>query len=400
MISEDPSAGHPDPEVLTNVHQFRSGVLDPMKQLFVDRDEVIDLMGIAVVSRENLFLHGPPGSAKSALARQFAGLIHGTCFDYLLTRFTEPSEIFGPFDIRRLREGELITNTAGMLPDADIIFLDELMNANSAILNNLLMVLNEKIFRRGSESRPIRALTFIAASNRLPEDETLQALFDRFLLRVNCQYVDNDGLDQLLRTGWHRESDPSTGSSAGISRDAITTIQAAVTRVEMSGIVPAYKSLVRRVRQAGISISDRRVIKIMRLLAASAILAGRDHAEPSDLWVNRYIWDSTDQIPVINGLVAETMEEFASPDASHPHPRANSTQSPDPESIASGIRNLTQILNTPDKARDLESIREQLSVYNNSIDWISSPLQKKSLNSLINVAWNALKKHESPTHNL
>jgi MoxR-like ATPase len=131
-------------------------------------------------------LYGPPGTAKSALVHSLAARIHGRSFDYLLSRFTEPNELFGPFDIRRLREGELVTNTEGMLPEADVVFLDELLNANSVILNSLLMALNERIFRRGRETRSIPALFFTGASNHLPEDDALRALFDRFLLRVRC----------------------------------------------------------------------------------------------------------------------------------------------------------------------------------------------------------------------
>ena len=115
-----------------------------LKQRFVGKDEIIDLFGIGLVARENIFLLGPPGTAKSAMVRELASLLHGKTFEYLLTRFTEPNELFGPFDIRKLREGELLTNTEGMLPEADLIFLDELLNANSAILNSLLMVLNER----------------------------------------------------------------------------------------------------------------------------------------------------------------------------------------------------------------------------------------------------------------
>src|SRR3954467_11527908 len=128
-------------------------VLDPMKATFVGKDEIIDLMGVCLVAGENLFLLGPPGTAKSALVFELGRRLEGRIFEYLLTRFTEPNELFGPFDIRRLREGELITNTEGMLPEAQLVFLDELLNANSAILNSLLMVLNERVFRRGRETR-------------------------------------------------------------------------------------------------------------------------------------------------------------------------------------------------------------------------------------------------------
>lgn len=104
-------------------------VLLPLKNAFVGKDEIVDLMGVCLVAGENLFLLGPPGTAKSALVRELAMRLDGQVFDYLLTRFTEPNELFGPFDIRRLREGELVTNTEGMLPEASFVLLDELLNA-------------------------------------------------------------------------------------------------------------------------------------------------------------------------------------------------------------------------------------------------------------------------------
>jgi MoxR-like ATPase len=148
-------------------------VLQPMKDAFVGKDEVIDLLGVCLVGGENLFILGPPGTAKSALVQDLSRRIEGRVFDYLLTRFTEPNEIFGPFDIRKLRDGDLVTNTEGMLPEASFVFLDELLNANSAILNSLLMVLNERIFRRGREVRKLPTLMVVGASNRLPEDDAL-----------------------------------------------------------------------------------------------------------------------------------------------------------------------------------------------------------------------------------
>src|SRR4051812_31591057 len=175
-------------------HALRSEILEPMKRSFVGKDEIIDLLGLCLVARENLFLLGPPGTAKSALVHELARKLDGNVFDYLLTRFTEPNEIFGPFDIRKLREGELVTNTEGMLPEASLVFLDELLNANSAILNSLLMALNERVFRRGRETRALPTLMVVGASNRLPEDEALNALFDRFLLRVCCENVPGERL--------------------------------------------------------------------------------------------------------------------------------------------------------------------------------------------------------------
>src|SRR4051794_2850774 len=188
--------------------------LAPMKRSFVGKDEIIDLMGICLIGGENLFILGPPGTAKSALVHQLAARLEGRTFDYLLTRFTEPNELFGPFDIRKLRDGELQTNTEGMLPEASLVFLDELLNANSAILNSLLMVLNERVFRRGREKRDLPAIAVFGASNRLPEDDALGALFDRFLLRVVCDNVPTDRLGDVLRAGWDLDRRPDDAGDA------------------------------------------------------------------------------------------------------------------------------------------------------------------------------------------
>src|ERR1041384_6295904 len=144
-------------------------VLAPMKRDFVGKDEIIDLLGVCLVGGENLFILGPPGTAKSALVHSISARLEGETFDYLLTRFTEPNELFGPFDIRKLREGELLTNHEGMLPGGVVVFLDELLNANRPILNSLLTALNERVFRRGKETRPLAAPMLVGAGIHLPE---------------------------------------------------------------------------------------------------------------------------------------------------------------------------------------------------------------------------------------
>ena len=115
--------------------------------------------------------------------------VQGRYFEYLLTRFSEPNEVFGPIDLARLREGAVATVTTGMLPEAEFAFLDELFNANSAILNNLLTVLNERVYRRGAEVHRLPLLSLFSASNHLAEDEALGALFDRFLLRCHVDHL-------------------------------------------------------------------------------------------------------------------------------------------------------------------------------------------------------------------
>src|SRR5438270_13316959 len=187
------------------VARLRGEVIEPLKERFVGRDEVIDLISLALVAGEHLFLHGPPGTAKSALIRHFAGAVQGRYFEYMLTRFSEPNEIFGPVDIARLREGTVVTVTTGMLPEAEFVFLDELFNANSAILNNLLTVLNERVYRRGAESHALPMLSLFSASNYLPDDEALRALFDRFLLRCHVDQLRRDAMPRLRLVGWELE---------------------------------------------------------------------------------------------------------------------------------------------------------------------------------------------------
>src|SRR5205823_7995627 len=179
------------------VARLRHEVIDVLKRRFVGRDEVVDLIALAVVSGEHLFLHGPPGTAKSALIRQFATATRARYFEYLLTRFSEPNEVFGPIDLVRLREGTVATVTTGMLPEAEFVFLDELFNANSAILNNLLTVLNERTYRRGAETHRLPMLSLFSASNHLPEEQSLRALFDRFLLRCHVKNLKPEAMPAL-----------------------------------------------------------------------------------------------------------------------------------------------------------------------------------------------------------
>src|SRR5438067_8618350 len=187
------------------VERLQHDVIDVLKRRFVGRDEVIDLIALAVVAGEHLFLHGPPGTAKSALIHEFATMVRGRSFEYLLTRFSEPNEVFGPIDLARLRAGTVATVTSGMLPEAEFVFLDELFNANSAILNNLLSVLNERVYRRGAEVHRLPVLSVFAASNHLADDGALKALFDRFLIRCHVDDLRRDAMPRLLSAGWELE---------------------------------------------------------------------------------------------------------------------------------------------------------------------------------------------------
>src|SRR5246500_5006972 len=220
------------------VDRLRGEVIAPLKERFVGRDEVVDLIALALVAGEHLFLYGPPGTAKSALIRQFASAVRGPYFEYMLTRFTEPNEVFGPIDLVKLREGSVATVTTGMLPEAEFVFLDELFNANSAILNNLLTVLNERVYRRGAETHRLPLLSLFSASNHLPEDDALRALFDRFLLRCHVENLSPEAMPALLRAGWRLEQAEPIESS--VSSAGLRALTRAVYRVELAGIAERY----------------------------------------------------------------------------------------------------------------------------------------------------------------
>lgn len=369
--------------------KLNDGVLSPMKQAFVGKDEIIDLLGICLVAGENLFLLGPPGTAKSALVHDLAKRLEGQVYDYLLTRFTEPHELFGPFDIRKLREGELVTNTEGMLPEASFVFLDELLNANSAILNSLLMALNERRFRRGRESRPLPMLMAVGASNRLPEDDALAALFDRFLLRVRCDNVALEQLAEVLVAGWELDLGRSR-PTAGISVEEIRTLNAMLQDVDLAGVRKRYVDVIQRLRHAGLAVSDRRAVKLQRLLAASALLCGRMHVEQSDLWVLRHIWDVEEQENVLKGIIAEALK---SADLTQPatHPRARGTVAPDAEQLARDFERLEARLDgaaLPETDRAF--LRDQLGILAARSQWVAGEQQRAFLDKKAQALWQRL----------
>ena len=364
--------------------RFQSEVLTSLKSEFVAKDDIIDLMGVCLIARENIFLYGPPGTAKSALVNGLSARIKGESFDYLLTRFTEPNELFGPFDISRLREGELVTNTEGMLPRADIVFLDELLNANSAILNSLLMALNERVFRRGRETSKLPALFFAGASNHLPEEETLQALFDRFLIRVECGPVPENELEQVLAKGWQLEKAVPPVSS--ITADDIRSLQALIPTVDLTPAREAYLDLVRKLRSAGLALSDRRTVRLQRIIASSALLCGRTTARPSDLWILKHIWDRNEQAEVLAAIVNATLESLTQDEQDHPRSQPGNT--PDPEKLASSLAELAQNLADPSQPENERAASlDQLRSLSSRIQWLPEGPAREELEARTQALW-------------
>src|SRR5512133_519982 len=171
------------PSLVDASSKLRDALKDAGRGL-VEREALVELVALAAVAGEHLLVIGPPGTAKSEAVRRAARATGASVFEYLLGRFTEPSEIFGPVDLRKLREGLVETETRGMLPEAGFAFLDEVFQGSTAILNTLLGILNERTFRRGHTALSCPLRVCVGASNALPDDESLAAFADRFLLRA------------------------------------------------------------------------------------------------------------------------------------------------------------------------------------------------------------------------
>ena len=304
-----------------------------------------------------------------------------------MTRFTEPNEIFGLFDIRKLKDGELVTNTEGMMPEASMIFLDEIFNANSAILNSLLMALNEKVFRRGKETIKLPALMFVGASNQLPEDEALNALLDRFLIRLKCDCVAPDLLEDVLLAGWKLEKNKAETPSK-ITPVAIQSLQEEARQVDLNNIRKDYVALVHALRNTGINVSDRRAVKFQNLIAASALICGQKEATLSDFWVLKYTWDTEEQIEILAGMIDSIIEKDDSPKA---HPQALYNKTPNAENLMAEVKDLSYKWQQKGVSYEEQNlIKDKLRFLQSRSRWISNKEHKTFLQEEIEQLWQKI----------
>ena len=341
---------------MSDMRKRSANLLKVLEMGMAERGEAIFFAYLCAVAGESLFMLGPPGTAKSLTARRIKYLFYGEGihhFEYLMGKFSTPEELFGPISVLGLKEDRYERITAGCLPSAHIVFLDEIWKAGPAIQNTLLTVINEKVYRNGPQEQKLPLELLVAASNELPaEGQGLEALWDRFLVRLWVGNIsDEQKLDQLLCQVSDPYADPFEALDPEQKNLRLTLEELASWRAECKLIeIPKNirtvlfqikarlqlynEQLAKRAEQAEPNqqaasqdepqsqkaqkapkpfyLSDRRLLKISKLLKASAFLHGRQEVSLTDLALIPYcLWDTEEQMATARHLVAEVLEQHS-----------------------------------------------------------------------------------------
>jgi len=295
-----------------------NGSVAALKHGLVERDTEVRLMLLATLCGEHLLLLGPPGTAKSELSRRLSKICQGQYFERLLTRFSVPEELFGPLSMKGLEEDRFERKITGYLPVATVAFIDEIFKANSAILNSLLSILNERVFDNGSERIDVPLICMVGASNELPESEELDALYDRFLLRRNVSQVSSENISQLLNiAGSEGSVDGTTFDDLDLTDGPIISLEElrmvrnqalAVTKVpqDIVDLLGDMRTFLQEKCEPPIYVSDRRLVKTVSMLRVMAFTCGRTEVNEYDcLMLQHTMWQRPEEADIIRDWVLD-----------------------------------------------------------------------------------------------
>lgn len=302
-------------------------LLRQLNERVFEKEHVVALSLLSAVAGESIFLLGPPGVAKSMVARRLKLAFRGaSAFEYLMSRFSTPDEIFGPVSISKLKDEDTYERIVdGYLPAATIAFLDEIWKAGPAIQNALLTIINEKIYRNGQFSVRVPLKGLIAASNELPaQGQGLEALWDRFLLRCLVTGIEDMGeFDRMIAST--DESEPAVDEALQITDEEYARWEKEIAAVKIHysifEVIHALKDMIeeynlRLQNEGGVSaplyVSDRRWKKMVKLLKTSAFLNGSDTIRLSDCTLLSYcLWSEADHIEAAEEMVSAAIQKSA-----------------------------------------------------------------------------------------
>jgi MoxR-like ATPase len=317
-----------------NIHSALKNIRtarEAFKCFFYKREEIVDLLFLSCCSQTPLLLVGPPGTAKSDIISKFSETLNledGQYFEYMLTKFSEPGEIFGAIDITKLKDGIHSRKTQGMLPTALIAFLDEIFKGNSAILNSLLTIVNEKKFYQEGVPTPVPLKFLIAATNEIPDDDSMKALVDRFPLKVNSNYVSDteDDLRNLANVALkfkklkYENKKPWKDISLSMKDfdDVFSYVQLTIangdSKVDVNSFIEpnAFKlifSIFKTLENDKIEISDRKKVQMFELIRVNALLNHGGKVKIDDLNVLAYLGNRKEEIPVVRSRVLQLLKD-------------------------------------------------------------------------------------------